>query len=87
MIHPLKVIRRYESMSWIETVDETKAKGLLKEIYEGFGGKDGVPNIIKVNSIYPEVLRDHVALFKTIMFGPSGLSRTEREGWPRLYQS
>jgi alkylhydroperoxidase family enzyme len=37
------------------------------------------PIIIKVNSIYPEVLRDHVTLFKTIMFGPSGLSRTERE--------
>jgi hypothetical protein len=31
-------------MSWIETVDESKAEGLLKEIYEGFGGNDGVPN-------------------------------------------
>jgi hypothetical protein len=52
---------------------ESKAEGLLKEIYESFGSKDGVPNIIKVNSIYLEVLRDHVTLLKTIMFGPSGL--------------
>jgi uncharacterized peroxidase-related enzyme len=67
-------------LSWIETIDESQATGLLKEIYDQFSGQDGVvPNIIKIHSIYPEVLRDHMALFKTIMFGPSGLSRTERE--------
>jgi hypothetical protein len=55
-------------MSWIKTVDEQQASGLLKEIYKGFTGANGVPNVIKVHSLHPEVLRDHVALYKTIMF-------------------
>jgi alkylhydroperoxidase family enzyme len=66
-------------MAWIQTIDERQAEGPLKEIYEQFGGPGGVSNIIKVASLHPEALANYVALYKTTMFGPSGLTRIERE--------
>jgi alkylhydroperoxidase family enzyme len=39
----------------------------------------GEDHILASHSLNPRVLRAHVLLYRTIMFGPSGLSRSERE--------
>lgn len=38
-----------------------------------------VANILKIQSLHPEGMRDHHTLYRTLMFGPSPLSRAERE--------
>ena len=44
------------------------------------GGKQGkVANILRVHGIEPEIGRGHLALYMAIQFGPSGVSRLERE--------
>jgi alkylhydroperoxidase family enzyme len=37
------------------------------------------PNVLACHSLNPAAMRAHVALYRTIMYGPSGLSRAERE--------
>jgi alkylhydroperoxidase family enzyme len=36
-------------------------------------------HILASHSLNPDALRAHLHLYRTIMFGPSGLSRAERE--------
>jgi alkylhydroperoxidase family enzyme len=56
------------------------ASGVLKEEYDAAVGRAGkVFNIVKAMSLRPSVLRRSMELYKGIMFGPSGLSRQERE--------
>jgi alkylhydroperoxidase family enzyme len=38
-----------------------------------------VGNVLKVHGIEPEVGRAHLELYVTIMFGPSSVTRLERE--------
>ena len=67
-------------MSWIEQVEPEDADETLAAIYRELGEKRGkVSNILKVQSLNPKALRDHLNLYMTIMFGRSGLSRPERE--------
>lgn len=67
-------------MSWIEEIDIDKADGRLAEIYDELVKKRGkVSNILKVHSLNPAAMSDHLDLYMTIMFGKSGLSRAERE--------
>ena len=42
-------------------------------------GTDDLDNILASHSLNPDSLRAHVALYRTIMFGPSPLTRPERE--------
>jgi len=59
-------------------IDE--ATGPLKDEYDAAVGRAGkVFNIVKAMSLRPGVLRASMALYREIMFGPSGLSRQERE--------
>jgi alkylhydroperoxidase family enzyme len=59
-------------------VDE--AEGLLKTEYDAALGRAGkVFNIVKAMSLRPDVLRRSMDLYRGIMFGGSGLSRSERE--------
>ena len=39
----------------------------------------GMDHILASHSLNPEALKAHLQLYRTIMFGPSGLSRAERE--------
>ena len=39
----------------------------------------GVDNILKIHSLNPPSLRAHFEFYKTLMRGPSGLSRIQRE--------
>jgi uncharacterized peroxidase-related enzyme len=67
-------------MSWIDEVDVKKADGRLAEIYQELVEKRGkVSNILKVHSLNPDAMGNHLDLYMTLMFGNSGLSRAERE--------
>ncbi|MBE0451229.1 MAG: peroxidase [Clostridia bacterium] len=68
-------------MAWIRIIHEKMASGKLKTLYHRItGGEDrAVANILKVHSVHPETLDAHLRLYKTIMFGESGLSRAQRE--------
>ena len=68
-------------MPWIKQIDECEATGPLATLYEQLGAGDNrqVANILKVHSLHPDVLAAHLQLYRTIMFGQSGLSRVQRE--------
>ena len=67
-------------MAWIEMIDEEDAEGKLKEAYdqliEPWGGVD---NIMKIHSLNVRSLWAHFELYKTMMYGRSGLRRAQRE--------
>ena len=50
-------------MAWVETAPN----------------KSSLPNILASHSLNDEVLRAHVGLYRTIMYGDSPLTRAERE--------
>ena len=67
-------------MPYIRLVEIEQATGLLKEEYDaGIARAGKVFNIVKSMSLRPGVLRTSMGLYRAIMFGPSGLSRQERE--------
>ena len=67
-------------MPWIQTVDESDAREPLKQAYETIKGTRGkVANIMKIQSLNPRSMKNHMDLYLTLMFGPSGLKRDERE--------
>jgi len=64
----------------LRLIDEDEATGELKSEYDAALGRAGkVFNIIKSMSLNPRVLGASMGLYKAIMFGPSELSRIERE--------
>jgi len=64
----------------LRLIDEGEATGALKAEYEAAIGRAGkVFNIVKAMSLNAETLRASMDLYKAIMFGPSELSRAERE--------
>ncbi len=64
----------------LELIDPEDADGLLAEEYEAAIGRAGkVFNIVRSMSLNPEVLRASIEMYRAIMFGPSGLTRQERE--------
>ncbi len=67
-------------MAHLRLIDVDEATGPLKEEYDAAVGRAGkVFNIVKSMSLRPGVLKRSMELYKGIMFGPSGLSRQERE--------
>ena len=67
-------------MPYIRLIEIDEATGLLKEEYDaGIARAGKVFNIVKSMSLRPGVLRTSMELYRAIMFGPSGLSRQERE--------
>ena len=67
-------------MSWIDEVSVEDADGKLETIYAELLEKRGkISNILKLHSLNPEAMGNHLDLYMTIMFGKSGLSRAERE--------
>jgi uncharacterized peroxidase-related enzyme len=64
----------------LDLIDPDDATGLLKEEYDAAVERAGkVFNIVRSMSLRPGVLRRSMEMYKAIMFGPSGLSRQERE--------
>jgi uncharacterized peroxidase-related enzyme len=67
-------------MAWIEEIDVGEAEGKLATMYEELVRRRGkVSNILRVHSLNPDAMQDHLGLYMTLMFGESGLSRLERE--------
>jgi uncharacterized peroxidase-related enzyme len=74
--------RRWQDqvVAHLDLIDPDDATGLLKEEYDAAVERAGkVFNIVRSMSLRPGVLRRSMAMYKAIMFGPSGLSRQERE--------
>jgi uncharacterized peroxidase-related enzyme len=67
-------------MSWIKEIEVKEADGKLAEMYAALIKQRGkVSNILKVHSLNPDAMGEHLNLYMTLMFGKSGLSRAERE--------
>jgi alkylhydroperoxidase family enzyme len=67
-------------MAYIPYVAYSEAEGLLAELYRRYGGPRGrVDNIIRIHSLNPRSMRDHLELYAHLMRGPSPLSRVQRE--------
>lgn len=67
-------------MAWIEMIQESDAIGKLKEAYEKLMEPwGGVDNIMKIHSLNLRSLWAHFELYKTVMYGRSGLRRSQRE--------
>ena len=70
----------YASMPHIRLIDTDEATGMLAQEYSAAIGRAGkVFNIVKSMSLNPSVLKRSMGLYKAVMFGPSELSRVERE--------
>ncbi len=68
-------------IAWIDTVAEADAAGDLQRAYKCAGDpKSGkVDHIMKIHSLHPASLIDHMHLYKTLMYAESPLSRVQRE--------
>ncbi len=67
-------------MPYLRLVEENEASGELAREYEAAIERAGkVFNVVKAMSLRPDVLRRALALYEEVMFGPSELSRAERE--------
>ncbi len=67
-------------MAHIRLVEPDDATGPLKAEYDAAVARAGkVFNIVKAMSLRPGVLKRSMEMYKAIMFGPSGLTRAERE--------
>lgn len=67
-------------MSWIRQIDPGDAEGRLREIYDDAVKRAGkVFRIVRLQSLRPDVLGPWIDYYKAVMFGPSGLTRIERE--------
>ena len=67
-------------MPHIRLIEPDDADGVLKEEYDAALGRAGkIFNIVQAMSLRPEVLRRSMEMYRAIMFGPSSLTRAERE--------
>jgi alkylhydroperoxidase family enzyme len=73
-------MRQNRAVAYIRLIGEDEATGQLKVEYDAALQRAGkVFNIVKAMSPRPAVLREAMGLYRAIMFGPSELTRTERE--------
>ena len=67
-------------MPHLDLIDPDDATGLVAEEYAAAVERAGkIFNIVRSMSLSPESLRASMGLYKAIMFGPSRLTRQERE--------
>lgn len=67
-------------MTWIKTIDEAEATDELEKIYTKLKEKRGkIANILKVQSLLPQTMEDHLQLYTHIMFNKSTISREDKE--------
>lgn len=67
-------------MAWIRVIPPAEASGELADCYATMRDANGnVANILTVESLNPTALRAHYNFYKVCMFGPSELSRAQRE--------
>ena len=67
-------------MAFIPMLDDDEASPELREIYRRIFPRGGEKdNILKIHSLNPRSLQHHYDLYRHLMYGPSDLSRAERE--------
>lgn len=67
-------------MAHLDLVDPDDATGPLREEYDAAVARAGkVYNIVRSMSLRPGVLKRSMEMYKAVMFGPSSLTRQERE--------
>ena len=67
-------------MTYIRTIPEEEAEGDLARLYAEARARVGkVYNIVRCMSLAPEQLESSINLYRALMFGPSPLSRAQRE--------
>lgn len=72
---------RSEGSAWIEVIPEREADEMLGDLYDEYRSPQTgmVDNVLKIHSLHPETMRDHVHLYRRLMYGEGGLTRPERE--------
>jgi uncharacterized peroxidase-related enzyme len=76
----MQLLRHDPRMAHLRLIEEDEASGELKEQYDAAVKRAGkVFNIVKAMSLNPKVLAASMDLYRAVMFGPSELSRAERE--------
>ncbi|HWB89018.1 MAG TPA: hypothetical protein VG872_07365 [Acidimicrobiia bacterium] len=67
-------------MPHVHVVPYDESAGVVREEYDAAIARAGrIWNIVSIQSMQPEVLRDSMRIYRTIMHGPSPLSRAQRE--------
>lgn len=67
-------------MAHIDIVDYEESDGICRREYDAALGRAGrIWNIVSVQSQLPEVMRDSMRIYRSIMYGSSPLSRGQRE--------
>lgn len=67
-------------MAHVHVVDYDESTGVCRREYDAAMRRAGrIWNIVSVQSQLPEVMRDSMRIYLSIMYGPSPLSRAQRE--------
>ncbi|MCY4605050.1 MAG: carboxymuconolactone decarboxylase family protein [Gemmatimonadetes bacterium] len=67
-------------MPYIDIIPLKRATGLLKKQYEAALARAGrIWGIVSIMSLNPRAMKDSLDFYKTLMYGPSPLSRGRRE--------
>jgi len=65
--------------AWIQTIRPSSADRLLTSVYQTISTDGNVAHILQAQSLDPDALALHYALYRHVMFGRSPLSRSDRE--------
>ena len=72
--------RHNPRVAYIRLIEPSEATGEVKAQYDAAVRRAGkVFNIVKAMSLRPGAMRQALGLYRAVMFGPSELSRAERE--------
>lgn len=67
-------------MAHIHVLEYDETSGVARREYDAANRRAGrIWNIVSIQSQLPEVMRDSMRLYQSIMYGPSPLSRAQRE--------
>lgn len=75
------MIENSKKVAWIEVIPEEDAPDDVARAYKrSVDPENGkVDHIMKIHSLHPQSLLDHLHLYKTLMHAESPLSKTQRE--------
>ena len=67
-------------MPHVHVLEYDETTGVARREYDAAQRRAGrIWNIVSIQSQLPEVMRDSMRLYQSIMYGPSPLSRAQRE--------
>ncbi len=67
-------------MPYVDPIPPDEAAGALRREYDAAVARSGrIWNIVSIMSHNPEVLRESMRMYRSVMFGSSPLTRAQRE--------